>query len=210
MPRLARENTLASFELALEAGADGIELDVHVSADAIVVVNHDPTLSDLDGAPIVAQTAAALARRGMPTLDAVCDLVGDRATLYVEAKAPFSAAQIVECLTAHNVRAAVHSFDERVVRAVRSLAPSLPTGLLLSTKAADPAALVREHAVRDLWPALELIDARVVDSVHAQGARVIAWTANDANDARRLRDLGVDGLCTDDVRALRAALAGVG
>ena len=44
MPRLARENTLASFALALEAGADGIELDVHVSKDGVVVVNHDPTL----------------------------------------------------------------------------------------------------------------------------------------------------------------------
>jgi glycerophosphoryl diester phosphodiesterase len=203
MPRLARENTLASFELALQAGADAIELDVHVAVDAAVVVHHDPQLA---GESLRTLTARALARSGIPTLDDVCDLVGDRAALYVEAKAAHSAAPIVECLTAHQVRAAVHSFDKRVVDQVRTLAPGLPVGLLVANAIADPADLAYAHGVRDLWPSYEIIDARFVAAVHGAGSRVIAWTVNDANDARRLRDLGVDGLCTDDVRALRAAL----
>jgi glycerophosphoryl diester phosphodiesterase len=206
MPRAARENTLASFELALQARADGIELDVHVSADAVVVVHHDALLPGKDATPLVDLTAEDLRRRGIPSLDADCDRVGERATLYVEAKAPHSAAQIVECLTAHQVRAAVHSVDPEVVYAVRSLAPGLPVGLLLPNAVTDPAAIARSYAVRDLWPAHELIDAHLVATVHGLGARVIAWTVNDPNDARRLRQLGVDGLCTDDVAALREAL----
>ncbi|MGH7711243.1 MAG: glycerophosphodiester phosphodiesterase [Gemmatimonadaceae bacterium] len=209
MPRLARENTLASFELALQAGADGIELDVHISSDAVVVVHHDPRVPG-DGQLLAELSASELARRGVPSLDDVCELVGERATLYVEAKAPYSAAPIIECLTAHQVHAAVHSFDQRVVDAVRGLAPGFPVGLLVPNAVDDAAAIAREHAVRDLWPSFEMIDARLVQSVHATGARVIAWTVNDANDARRLRELGVDGLCTDDVRALRAALGGEG
>ncbi len=207
MPWLARENTLASFDLALQHGADAIELDVHVSADAVVVVHHDAELRDADATPISSLSAWELARRGVPTLDEVCDLVGDRVVLYVEAKAPRSATQIVECLTRQSVRAAVHSFDYQVVNAVRSLAPGLPVGLLVATRDADAVSLARKHGVRDVWPAVNLIDARLVDSLHARGARVIAWTANDVNDARRLHELGVDGLCTDDVRAMRAALA---
>jgi glycerophosphoryl diester phosphodiesterase len=61
---LAPENTLAAFDRGVAAGADGIELDVHLSADGVVVVNHDATLertTDANG-PITARTAAELAR----------------------------------------------------------------------------------------------------------------------------------------------------
>lgn len=204
MPRLSRENTLTSFALALEAGADGIELDVHVSADGVVVVQHDPVLTS-PRVPLAELTAEELAPHGVATLDEVCMLVGRRAALYVEAKAAHSAAAIVECLTAHDVRAAVHSFDHRVVDGVRALAPMIPVGLLISEEA-DVAALIRAHAARDLWPAVHLVDAKLVETAHAVGSRVIAWTANDVADARRLQLLGVDGLCTDDVRLLRSAL----
>ncbi|MGQ0640657.1 MAG: glycerophosphodiester phosphodiesterase [Gemmatimonadaceae bacterium] len=206
MPRLARENTLASFELALQAGADAIELDAHVSADATVVVHHDPRVAGENGRWLSQLEASELARGGIPTLDEVCELVGDRVVLYVEAKAPSSAAAIVECLTAHQVRAAVHSLDQRIIQAIRATAPSLPIGLLVPNAVPDAAAVARAQGVRDLWPTREIIDARFVESAHAIGSRVIAWTVNDANDARRLRELGVDGLCTDDVRMLRTAL----
>jgi glycerophosphoryl diester phosphodiesterase len=207
MPRLARENTLAAFELALQAGADAIELDVHISSDARVVVHHDAALAGNDKRLLVALTASDLARHGIPTLDDVCELVGERASLYVEAKAPYSAAPIIECLTAHQVRAAVHSSDQRVVSAIRSMAPGVPVGLLIPNAVPDLAEIARAYGLRDLWPDYQMVDAVLVATVHAAGARVIAWTVNDINDARRLRALGVDGLCTDDVRVLRAALS---
>jgi glycerophosphoryl diester phosphodiesterase len=209
MPRLARENSLRAFELALEAGADGIELDVHVAADAVVVVHHDSRLGD-NGPWLAELEARELARYGVPTLDEVCEHVGTRAVLYVEAKARASAASIIECLTAQNVRAAVHSFDPGVIEATRAIAPALPVGLLVSQSPADAAGVVREHALRDLWPSRDVIDVRLVDSAHSVGARVIAWTVNDANEARRLREIGVDGLCSDDITVLRAALNGKG
>jgi glycerophosphoryl diester phosphodiesterase len=205
IPRLARENTLDSFALALEAGADGIELDVHISADAVVVVHHDDMLGN-SGAPIAELSAVELARSGIPSLAEVCRLVATRARLYVEAKAPRSAAPIVECLAAHEVRAAVHSFDDRIIRAVRTLAPGLPIGLLLSSEVSDPAAIALGHGVRDLWPLAATIAAKLVTEVHRVGARVIAWTVNDEEHARALEMLGVDGICTDDVRRLQPAL----
>lgn len=60
---LGPENTLAAFDLGMAAGADGLELDVHLSADGVVVVHHDDTLdrtTDASG-PIAARTAAELA-----------------------------------------------------------------------------------------------------------------------------------------------------
>jgi glycerophosphoryl diester phosphodiesterase len=66
---LGPENTLAAFDLGLAAGADGLELDVHLSADGIAVVHHDATLDRTTSAsgPIVSRTAAELAR-----IDAGC------------------------------------------------------------------------------------------------------------------------------------------
>ncbi|MGQ0539418.1 MAG: glycerophosphodiester phosphodiesterase [Gemmatimonadaceae bacterium] len=209
MPRQARENTLASFELALAADAGGIELDVHVSRDGIVVVRHDAWLEgeSAERGPALADlTASDLARYGVPPLDDVCELVGDRVALYVEAKAPRSAAAIVECLTGHQVRAAVHSFDHRVVHTVRELAPALPVGVLMSSYLMDPRDPLRTTGARDLWQHWELIDAELVNAVHAIGSRIVAWTVNDLSDARRLSALGVDAICTDDVRALASAL----
>jgi glycerophosphoryl diester phosphodiesterase len=60
---LGPENTIAAFDLGLKAGADGLELDVHLSADGVVVVHHDRTLdrtTDASG-PIAARTAGELA-----------------------------------------------------------------------------------------------------------------------------------------------------
>jgi len=60
---LAPENTLAAFETGLRAGADGLELDVHLSADGVPVVVHDATLERTTNAtgPVAGRTAAELA-----------------------------------------------------------------------------------------------------------------------------------------------------
>jgi glycerophosphoryl diester phosphodiesterase len=61
---LGPENTLAAFDLGLQAGADGLELDVHLAADGVPVVHHDDTLdrTTSDSGPLAARTAAELAQ----------------------------------------------------------------------------------------------------------------------------------------------------
>lgn len=61
---LAPENTLAAFDIGLRTGADGLELDVQLSADGVPVVVHDSTLERTTNAtgPVAARTAAELAR----------------------------------------------------------------------------------------------------------------------------------------------------
>src|SRR5262245_14242151 len=67
---LAPENTMAAFDNGLALGADGLELDVHLSRDGAVVVHHDATLdrtTTLTGA-VSARTADELARADVPRL----------------------------------------------------------------------------------------------------------------------------------------------
>src|SRR5919112_5129667 len=67
---LAPENTIAAFDNGLALGADGLELDVHLSSDGVVVVHHDRLLDRTTAlrGPIAARMASELARAGIPAL----------------------------------------------------------------------------------------------------------------------------------------------
>jgi glycerophosphoryl diester phosphodiesterase len=78
----------------------------------------------------------------------------------------------------------------------------VPTGILQVGYPVDSASLLAAAHARDLWQTCEFIDAALVTSIHAAAGRVIAWTCDVPNDWERLRDLGVDGICTDRSAAL--------
>ena len=212
-PREYPENTLPAFERAIERGAGGIELDVHVTVDGVPVVHHDPDLH-FDGHG--AATTRALAQMTweevsgvelapgitIPSLQQVLMAVGERATVYIELKGSDSERATLDLVTASPARCAVHSFDHTaIVRAAR-LAPGVRRGILFDAYPDDIDAAMRDTAALDVWPQWKLIDARLVEQVHARGGRVIAWTVNTTAAAEELIRLGVDGLCGDDVRLL--------
>ena len=203
MPRRVRENTLASFAAALDAGADGIELDVHATSDGVVVVHHDPQVA---GAGEIARTEwrvlqQAAARRAVeiPALSEVCELVDDRAELFVEIKGAGIERKVARVLAGHRGACAIHSFDHPSIRRLSQLDRRLRLGLLFEERVPDVAAMLAANGARDAWPQHDIVDASLVDAVHGSGGRVIAWTVNDPRDLARLAAIGVDGLCTDDV-----------
>jgi glycerophosphoryl diester phosphodiesterase len=203
MPRRVRENTLPSFAAALAAGADGIELDVHATTDGVVVVHHD---AQLHGGVSIARTswselrsAAEHARIEIPTLASVCDLVGERAELFVEIKGTGIEQQVVAVLRDHRGPSAIHSFDHEAIARLARLDGGLRLGLLFEERVPDVAAMLATHGASDAWPHHSVVDGPLLDAVHGAGGRVIAWTVNDRREIARLSALGVDGLCTDDV-----------
>jgi len=214
------ENTIDAFTRALELGADGIELDVHATSDGTIVVHHDATVLP-DNAPLEARVSIAtlattqldaMRIRGghrIPHLDQVFDLVGARATVYVEVKGIGIEAALIECLARHpKARLAVHAFDHRIPLAIRARRPGTSIGLLSASYPLDVQALLRPANADSFWQHATLIDAQFVNDVHAAGVALIAWTVNDASMARALAAMGVDALCTDAPDVIRAALRG--
>jgi glycerophosphoryl diester phosphodiesterase len=208
MPRRVRENTLPSFAAALSAGADGIELDVHATADGVVVVHHDPHAL---GGVEIARTAwralqQAAGARGLeiPTLASVCELVGDRAELFVEIKGAGIEREVANVLADHRGSYAIHSFDHPTIRRLSLLDRQLRLGLLFEERVPDVAAMLAANGARDAWPQHTIVDVPLVDAVHRIGGRIIAWTVNDRRELARLATLGADGLCTDDVSLIAA------
>lgn len=205
-----RENTLAAFARALALGADAIELDVHVTRDAVPVVHHDPDVRLGDSTlPIAATTLADLRQAGMghgaeiPTLEETCELVGARAELLVELKGANVESAVVDTLRRHAGSYAVHSFDHAAIARVAAAAPAVRRGLLYDVAPVDLAGDVHRAAAHDLWPRADLATDALVREAHALGLRVIAWTVNDPAHGSALVANGVDALCTDDVRWLR-------
>ena len=177
----APENTLEAFRLAVEAGADAIELDVHVTADGQLAVIHDETLerttdrtgrvADLTMDQIREADAGAtftrpddsgfpFAGRGLkvPTLPEVLEWLPDGPGLVIEIKARAAADAVVEAVRGHAVRdsgrLAVISFDEAAIERVHELDPGIKTGyLLVPSQPVEPALVwATEHGHAGVHP----------------------------------------------------------
>lgn len=214
------ENSIPAFIAAVDEGADAVELDVHATRDGVVVVHHDPHLSRELTSPLAGRAITALDYDDLstfelqpgvflPTLDEVLDAIVPRVKLYIEIKASNIEALVAAALAKISNAAeycAVHSFDHRIVKRFREIAPTIPGGILIVAYPIDAAALLRAADARDFWPQSEFVDGDLVKSIHDAGGRVIAWTGNDDAEWSRLRAAGVDGICTDTVAALVSSL----
>ncbi len=207
----ARENSIEAFRLAVALGADGVELDVHATRDHRLLVHHDP---DLPGLGAIAHLDAADARRALltngeppPFLEEALAALADLET-FIEVKAMPPAAEdgLFSAISAAPGRSAVHSFDHALVARLARRRPGLRVGLLVEEDPPDPAALLARAGAGDLWPRQDRVTAPTVRAAQAVGGRVIAWTADRAEDIRRLAALGVDGICTDVPDRARAVL----
>ena len=195
----------------MELGADAAELDVHRTADGVVVVHHDPVIAGLGA--IQALTRAELAAyrvRGepIPTLDEVFAAVGARLRIYVELKGSDVAPGALDSIARHPTGpgAAVHCFDHRLVAQAGRLAPHLPRGVLEVSYPVDTTGAARQVGARDLWRQQDFVDESFILAAHAEDRRVVAWTVNDAPLMRRLAGWGIDAICTDDVALARETL----
>jgi glycerophosphoryl diester phosphodiesterase len=224
----APENTLGAFAAAIDDGARGVELDVQLSADSVPIVLHDDTLDRTTtgrGLPIrfsAAELGAldasswfpawpAEKRERVPTLDEVLAAMPDDSVVNVELKGPTPLGiglerRTLEVIRRHmgRVNVVVSSFHPAQLLVVQRLAGDVPTGLLLAQDSLLPlrtawaAPLLLPDAIH---PPSRLVDAGFVARAHEAGMRVHVWAVRDDADARRLLDLGVDGLIVDDVAA---------
>ena len=183
---------------------------MHATRDGIVVVHHDPIINapDLATRRIADLTFDEVRKfrleQGVeiPTLSAVLDAVGGDAMVYVEIKASGIEPLVVRVIREHEARCAVHSFDHRIVKTVKSIFPAIRTGVLEVARHVDPIASLVATGAQDLWQEVSFIDEDLVARAHSINCRVIAWTADDAEQWQTLKRIGVDGICTNRIAEL--------
>ena len=209
---LRPENTIEAFDHGLDCGADGLEFDVHLSRDEVVVVHHDPTLDRTTSGSgrIVDHTAAELADLRVPTLSEVLTRYPG-IPIIVEIKVDGGALvqRVIDELRRHQAveRAAVGSFYSHPLEQVRKQEPRLRTG---ASKEETRWALYRswvrwpmghvpyqEFQVPERSGLTKIISPAFVEYAHRAKLPVKVWTVNEADDMHRLLDWGVDALITD-------------
>jgi glycerophosphoryl diester phosphodiesterase len=207
------ENTLRAFRHALAIGVDGIELDVHATAEGIPVVIHDRDIArTTDGAGYVdemplarLETFDAGNRERVPTLAEVLALIGDAAHLDIEIKGSCVEQAVLDVLAQHpTVRWVISSFSWETLRTLRRLDPLAELWPLAERAGDELIAIASELAS----PAVSLFTGAYTAESAAQlrdaGLRVMVWTVNNPREARRIEDLGAFALCTDDPQRLIA------
>lgn len=187
-----RENTIESFDRALEHGCDGFEFDVRRTSDAQAVIWHDPESS---GMYIEEAEARQLPR--LERLSAVLERYHQRAFLDIELKVPGLEELTVELLRRYPPKkgAVVSSFLASVIAKIHALDPTVSLGLICETKAELshwrhlPLGYVIAHH--------ELLTNSLALEVQSAGKKIFVWTVNGKRDMERFAELGVDGIISD-------------
>lgn len=222
--RLAPENTLAAFRIGASYGYRAFECDVKLSADDVPFLLHDatlerttresssagdrlwPQLSLLDagswhGPAFAGEPLASLASIAayVRANDFALDLEIKPAPGHEDRTGRIVAAQVQRLWAGAATPPLLSSFRPESLAAAREAAPELPRALLLETlwpgwfemaSSLDCVAVITNHPV---------MDSSVLDRLHAAGMRGLCYTVNDAAEAQRLLDLGIDGIVTDAI-----------
>jgi glycerophosphoryl diester phosphodiesterase len=215
------ENTIEAFEAAIAAGADAVEFDVRMTADGHAVVMHDPDVSrTTDGTGLVCEMTLEETRRlEVPTLEEALACLSGRAAADIEIKnlpgepdfTPDREPAVEATLTALDAvfsgQVIVSSFNPASIAHSRALRPDVPTGLLTEYEVDADEALARatDHGHPWVLPfVLKVLEAEdgFAERVHAAGALLGVWIADDPDTARRLFELGADAVATNDPRSI--------
>ncbi len=219
------ENSLFAFQAAVDLGYTHVETDVHATKDGVLVAFHDPTLTrmtDTDGI-IEELTYAELSRArigGREPIPRLEELLTSwpRLRLNIDAKSPRAVHLLARAIAEHQAwdRVCVASFSPRALRLLRRLlGPRVATAYSPVGVAALlvlPTRLLRARALGSVGQAaqvpvrrgrLEIVTPRFLDRAHVLGKQVHVWTINAPEEMSRLLDLGVDGIITDRIVALR-------
>lgn len=222
-------NTIPSFELALRQGADGLELDTHLSGDGHLIVLHDFTVdSTTDGKGFAKDMTLAqikeldagsyfspqYAGTRIPTLSEVFEAVGQKTFINVEIKSESMETDGVEqavadCIRKHGLesRVIVSSFNPLALKRFRQIQPAVPIGYLYE-RTFDLSEQMQGFPHEARHPESVLIDAPYMNWAKANGFRVNTWTVNDPVQAKQLAELGVDAIITDKPDVIIEAIRG--
>ncbi len=210
--KIAPENTITAFDCGLAAGADGLELDVHLSRDGIVVVHHDTLLdrTTRTAGPLNGRTARELADLDVPPLRAVLARY-PQVGLIIELKerGPMLAEAVVDEVRRAGAAARVclGSSSITALRAARAADPTIATSaarfevrmaLYRSWCGLSPGRVAyKAFQVPETSGGTRVVSPRFVQLAHKAGVAVHVWTVDEPDDIRRLLDWGVDGIISD-------------
>ncbi|RHW38977.1 glycerophosphodiester phosphodiesterase [Neobacillus notoginsengisoli] len=214
------ENTLEAFREAIRVGADGIELDVHLSKDGELVIIHDEkvdrttngsgkvgqmTLAELKSLDAGSWLSWEFAGATIPTLDEVLELLkGTGIKLNVEIKSdviPYEGIEkkVLETIGRHGYleNTVISSFNHYSVKKIRELNPNMRTAILFMELLYQPWNYAKSVGASALHVHLSVAYSEMAREAPAHGFPIRVFTVNKEKDMRNLFRAGVDTIMTD-------------
>ncbi|MGH7807472.1 MAG: glycerophosphodiester phosphodiesterase [Thermodesulfobacteriota bacterium] len=200
------ENTLRSFKRAMEMGAEMMELDVRFSRDGHLVIIHDKKVDrTTNGRGLVREmTLRELknldAGKGekIPTLEEVFDLGKGTIRYVLELKDRGVEEEVINLVRDKGLIEDVFiaSFHCDLIKRAKSLEPRIRTGLIMLFSF-DTAGRGKECSADAVAPSQHFITRGMVERVHKNGMFLFTWTVDSPKKAKKLKDMGVDGIVTN-------------
>lgn len=217
----APENTLAAFELAIKEGCTAVELDIHLTKDKKVVVCHDETvdrttngtgkISELTLEEIQSLDAGSWFSKEfigekIPTLNEVFEVLPKDTFFNIEIKKESSEDAELEKLLVDYIRntdrvsnTVISSFNHVSLQKISRLAPEIRIGALIWAEMLNVTNYLKSDnfSVYSAHLKYSTLNPKVIKSLKDNNIKVYPWTVNDANIAKDLIEMGVDGIITN-------------
>ncbi len=200
------ENTLRSFNKALELGANAIELDIRKTNDGQLVVIHDAEVKQTTNgkgfvADLTLKDIKALfteKNEKIPTLDEALECIDSKAKVLIELKEQGLEKQTLETIHAKKLERniIIASFLEEALQKTRQLDKDIETGLIYA-KHPHPEKTAIELKANYLVSLYRFTHTANVKNAHKNGLKVIVWTVNTKEEAEQYKKKGVDGIASD-------------
>ena len=206
------ENTVISFQKALDMHVDGIELDVHLSADNEIMVFHDDTLDRLtNGKGLISsftlrelKTFLINAQETIPTLREILNLIDKKCYVNIEVKS-YEVTDPAVTLIEEYVKNKnwkyddflVSSFDWNALQQVRFLNDEIHIGVLTENNLDLALAFAKFVKAKSIHPHFLLLTKENTAQIQAKGLQVFPWTVNEIEDIETIKSYNVNGIITD-------------
>ena len=200
------ENTIASFKKALDLGVDGIELDVHLSSDGEIMVIHDETMDRTTAAKGFVKdcTSLELNKLGIPTLEAVLQLINQKCHVNIEIKAENATEKVVALVEKYILennwnyhQFQISSFIWESLEQISKLNSSILLGVLTENEVENALAFAKKINAHSINPYFKLLNSENVTAIHRNGFKIYTWTVNSEEDLTFVKSLNVDGIISD-------------
>ncbi len=208
----APENTLLSFQKAIEMGVDGIELDVHLSADGQIIVIHDATIDRTTNGQGVVNSLSLRELKGfrieneheIPTLIEVFNLVNKRCFINIELKGKGTALPVLALIEKYVSKKnwqyhhfLISSFDWVSLLDIHLAKPTIPLGVLTEYDIDLAFAFAKHIQAQSIHSYFHLLTKEKTAKIREEGFRILAWTVNETEDIQKIKSFHINGIITD-------------
>jgi len=200
------ENTLRSFNKALELGANAIEIDARLTKDENLVCMHDEKLEKTtNGAGLVTEHTLNEIKKldagkgeKVPTLEEALKFIGKKAKILIDLRSDAAAEQVLKLIQKLKLvdNTILISSKSEILKRTKKLEPKIETGMWY-VKHPNPLETALEIKLNYLKPIWFSCHSDIIKKSHENGIKVLTWVVNEKSKAQEFVKKGIDGIVTD-------------